>query len=195
MTALARSPGVSRSNLYARLTGGGSAATLSQGPGRGGPAADHHAGGGAAELGMPPHHGAFEPAVAGRRRSAGEPQKDLPAGRQVNGTFTERRIMQGQNPLLARRCAQRPDRGHDGKRVTLRRRPDALEVACWRGEIIRAAFIPGAHDRDIIAWRAAAGAGISGSHEADMTLEAVKTRFGGYHAPQAAVARLHRSQC
>jgi putative transposase len=69
-------------------------------------------------------------------------------------------------------------------RSNLRRRPDGLEFACWNGDVIRAAFIPGAHDRDIIAWRAVAGAGISGSDEADMMLEAVETRFGGYSAPQ-----------
>jgi transposase InsO family protein len=96
--------------------------------------------------------------------------------------------MQGQNLLLARRYAQRPDRSHDGKVVTLRsnlrRRPDRLEFVCWNGDVIRAAFIPGAHDRELIAWRAVAGAGISGSDEADMMLEAVETRFSGYRAPQ-----------
>jgi transposase InsO family protein len=96
--------------------------------------------------------------------------------------------MQGQNLLLARRYTQPPDRSHDGKVVTLRSNlrwcSDGLEFVCWNGDVIRAAFIPGAHDREIIAWRAVAGAGISGSDEADMMLEAVETRFGGYRAPQ-----------
>ncbi len=70
-------------------------------------------------------------------------------------------------------------------RSNLRRRPDGLEFACGNGDVIRAAFIPGAHDRDIIAWRTVAGAGISGSHEADMTLEAVATRLGAHRAPQS----------
>ena len=40
---------------------------------------------------------------------------------------------------------------------------DGLEFPCWNGEIVRVAFVLGAHDREIIAWRAVAGAGISGS--------------------------------
>ena len=36
-----------------------------------------------------------------------------------------------------------------------------------------------AHDREIIAWRAVANAGISGSDVRDMMLEAVEKRFGG----------------
>jgi transposase InsO family protein len=96
--------------------------------------------------------------------------------------------MQGQNLLLARRCAQRPDRSHDGKVVTLRSNlrwcSGGSEFVRWNGDVIRAAFIPGAHDREIIAWRAVTGAGISGSDVRDMMLEAVETRFGGYRAPQ-----------
>jgi transposase InsO family protein len=82
------------------------------------------------------------------------------------------------------RHTQRPDRSHDGKVVTLRSnlrwRSDGLEFTCWNGDVIRAALIEGAHDREIIAWRA----GISGPDAADMMLEAVETRFGGYRAPQ-----------
>jgi putative transposase len=96
--------------------------------------------------------------------------------------------MQGQNLLLARRYTQRPDRSHDGKVVTLRSNlrwcSDGLEFACWNGDVIRAAFIIDAHDREIIAWRAVAGAGISGSDVRDMMLEAVEARFGGYRVPQ-----------
>ena len=44
---------------------------------------------------------------------------------------------------------------------------------------VRGAFIIDAHDREIIAWRAVANAGISGSDVRDMMLEAVEKRFGG----------------
>ena len=45
---------------------------------------------------------------------------------------------------------------------------------------MRGAFIIDAHDREIIAWRAVANAGISGSDVRGMMLEAVEKRFGGY---------------
>ena len=48
---------------------------------------------------------------------------------------------------------------------------------------IRAAFVLDAHDREVIAWRATVGAGISGSDIRDMMLEAVEVRFGGVRAP------------
>lgn len=40
-----------------------------------------------------------------------------------------------------------------------------------------------AHNREIIAWRAVANAGISSSEMRDIMLEAVETRFGTMHAP------------
>ena len=46
----------------------------------------------------------------------------------------------------------------------------------------RVLFI-GAHDREIISWRAVVNAGISGSDIRDMALEAVEQRFGSYRAP------------
>ena len=49
--------------------------------------------------------------------------------------------------------------------------------------MVRAAFIIDAHDREIIAWKAVAGAGISGSDVRDMLLEAVEQRFGDLRAP------------
>lgn len=49
---------------------------------------------------------------------------------------------------------------------------DGFEFACWNGEIIRAAFVIDAHDREAIAWRAVCGCGISGSQVRDMMLEA-----------------------
>jgi putative transposase len=59
---------------------------------------------------------------------------------------------------------------------------DGLEFTCWNGEIVRAAFIIDAHDCEVIAWRAVATAGISGSDVRDIMLEAVEARFGGARA-------------
>ena len=62
-------------------------------------------------------------------------------------------------------------------RSNLRWCSDGLEFACWNGDIIRMAFIIDAFDREIIAWTAVCGAGISGSDVRDMMLEAVEKRF------------------
>ena len=49
--------------------------------------------------------------------------------------------------------------------------------------IIEDSYEAGAsHDREIIAWRAVAGGGISGDMIRDMMLEAIETRFGGLRA-------------
>lgn len=48
---------------------------------------------------------------------------------------------------------------------------------CWSGDIVRGAFIIGARDREIIAWRTVVNAGISGSEIRDIMLEAVERRF------------------
>ena len=96
------------------------------------------------------------------------------------------RIMKS-NGLLLERCGfVRPERVHDGKVVAIRSNlrwcSDGFEFACWSGEIIRAAFTLDTHDREIIAWRAVAGAGISGSDVRDMMLEAVEKPFGACRA-------------
>ncbi len=58
-----------------------------------------------------------------------------------------------------------------------------LEFTCWNGDVIRPAFLIDAHDREIIAWRAVANAGMSGSDVRDMQLETVEKRFDTYRAP------------
>ena len=60
-----------------------------------------------------------------------------------------------------------------------------LEFTCWNGDVVRMAFIIDAFDREIIAWHAVAGAGISGSMVRDMMLEAVERRFAAIQAPHA----------
>ena len=92
--------------------------------------------------------------------------------------------------LLLERCTgRRQGRIHDGKvmvmRSNLRWCSDGLEFTCWNGEVVRLAFIIDAFDREIIAWTAISGAGISGSDVRDMMLEAVERRFAGTRAPSA----------
>ena len=96
--------------------------------------------------------------------------------------------MQVHGLLLARHM--RPigqGRSHEGKVIVLasnlRWCSDSLEFTCWNGEIVRAAFVMDAHDREIIAWKAVADAGISGSDVRDLMLEAVERRFGAIRAP------------
>ena len=92
------------------------------------------------------------------------------------------RLMKAHGLLLTRHSGRRPGRLHDGKVVAIRSNlrwcSDALEFTCWNGATVRVAFIIDAHDREIVAWRAVTGAGISGSDVRDMMLEAVETRFG-----------------
>ena len=97
------------------------------------------------------------------------------------------RIMQTNNLLLARKYTIRPEHLHEGKvivmRSNLRWSSDGLEFTCWNGEVVRAAFLIDAHDREVMAWRAVANAGISGADVRDMMLEAVEKRFGAIRAP------------
>ena len=76
---------------------------------------------------------------------------------------------------------------HDGKVVVMRSNlrwcSDDFEIACWNGEIVRVVFAIDAHDREVLAWQAVAGAGISGSMVRDLMLEAVERRFGTIKAP------------
>ena len=97
------------------------------------------------------------------------------------------RIMRQNGMLLARHTGRRTGRVHDGKVVVMRSNlrwcSDGFEITCWNGEPVRLAFIIDAHDREIIAWHAAAGSGISGSMVRDMMLEAVEARCGVLRAP------------
>ena len=96
------------------------------------------------------------------------------------------RIMKQHALLLQRHTGRRPGRTHDGKIVVMRSNlrwcSDGLEFTCWNGEVVRAAFVIDAHDREIIAWRAVVGAGISGAEVRDMMLEAVEKRFAAIRA-------------
>lgn len=97
------------------------------------------------------------------------------------------RLMKVHGLLLEKHAGRRPGRSHDGKVVVMRSNlrwcSDGFEFICWNGEVVRGVFVIDAHDREVIAWRAAAGAGISGSDIRDMMLEAVETRFRAIRAP------------
>ncbi len=99
------------------------------------------------------------------------------------------RLMQMHGLLLGRHSGRRHGRTHDGKVVVMasNRRwcSDALEFACWNGEVVRVAFVIDAHDREVIAWQSVVGGGISGSEVRDMMLEAVEKRFASIRAPHA----------
>ncbi len=97
------------------------------------------------------------------------------------------RIMQRNAMLLQRHTGRRERRLHNGKVMVmcsnLRWCSDGLEFTCWNGDVVRMAFIIDAFDREIIAWAAVCGAGISGCDVRDMMLEAVEKRFGAVRAP------------
>lgn len=97
------------------------------------------------------------------------------------------RIMQQNQLLLARKYRVKPDYEHTGKVITMRSNmrwcSDALEFTCWNGECIRVVFVLDCHDREVIAWKAVVGVGISGADVRDMLLEAVEKRFNQCRAP------------
>ena len=59
---------------------------------------------------------------------------------------------------------------------------DALEFTCWNGEVVRVAFAPDCHDREIIGW-VATTTGISGEMIRDMMVQCVEKRFDAIRAP------------
>ena len=176
MTAVAMTLDVSRANLHDRLNG-------SAKPRRG-----YHKAQDAAVLPRIERLVAKRPTY-GYRRTTAVLNRELRAASlpPVNHKRVYR-IMKRNNLLLERSGFDRPERTHDGKVVMMRSNlrwcSDGLEFTCWNGDVIRAAFLIDAHDREIIAWRAVANAGISGSDVRDMLLEAVETRFGTCRAPE-----------
>lgn len=99
------------------------------------------------------------------------------------------RIMKRHGLLLQRHTGRRKGRLHEGKVVVMRSNlrwcSDVFEITGWNGEVVRIVFVIEAHDREVLAWHAAAGAGASGSTVRDLMLEAVELRFGTIQAPHA----------
>lgn len=103
------------------------------------------------------------------------------------------RLMRQASLLLQPYTGRRPIRTHEGTVVApasnRRWASDGFEVPCWNGEVVRIAFATDTHDREVMAWVATAGAGISGEMVRDMMLECVERRFDAVRAP-APVQRL-----
>lgn len=97
------------------------------------------------------------------------------------------RIMKQHGLLLAKHSGRRSGRVHDGKVVVMRSNlrwcSDGFEINCWNGDIVRVVFAIDAHDREVPAWHAVAGTGISGSMVRDLMLETVDRRFGRMQTP------------
>jgi len=176
MKAIAATLGVSRSNLAERLKGNAK------------PRRSYHKAQDAALLLRIKALVAKRPTY-GYRRITAVLNRELRVedGQPVNHKRVYR-IMKNNRLLLARKYTERPEHAHDGKVVVIRSNlrwcSDGFEFTCWNGEIVRGAFIIDAHDREVIAWRAVANAGISGSDVRDMLLEAVETRFGVPRTPE-----------
>jgi hypothetical protein len=62
---------------------------------------------------------------------------------------------------------------------------DVFEITCWNGDVVRIIFVIDAHDREVLAWHAVAGADVSGSMVRDLMLEAVELRFEATQATHA----------
>lgn len=175
MTGVAETLSVSRSNLHDRLSG------------RTKPRRRHHKAQDAAVLALITALVAARPSYGYRRITAILNRKMRAEGLAPVNHKRIYRIMRANNLLLARKYTKRPDHPHDGKVIVMRSNlrwcSDGFEFTCWDGSVVRGAFIIDAHDREVIAWRAAVNAGISGADVRDMMLEAVEKRFGGYRAP------------
>ena len=68
-------------------------------------------------------------------------------------------------------------------RSNLRWCSDLLELLCWNREAVRIAFAIDTYDREVIAWRAVVGIGISRSEVRYLMLETVEKHFVALPAP------------
>lgn len=97
------------------------------------------------------------------------------------------RLMQQASLTLQPHTGRRPIRAHEGTVVApasnQRWASDGFEIPCWNGEVVRVAFAIDTHDREVMAWIATIGAGISGGMVRDMMLECVERRFDDVRAP------------
>jgi len=96
------------------------------------------------------------------------------------------RLMQKNGLCLAPHTGRRQPREHKGKvetpRSDMRWCSDGLEFTCWNGEVVRIAFVLDCHDREVIGWTATTG-GITGEMIRDMMIESVERRFRSVRAP------------
>lgn len=176
MKTIARTLGVSRSNLIGRLNGEAK------------PRRRYHKAQDAAIVPLIRELVSMRPTYGYRRITAILNRLLRKDGQRLINHKRVYRIMQANQLLLARRYTERPDLPHDGKVIVMRSNlrwcSDGFEFTCWNSDVIRIAFIIDAHDREIIAWRAIVNCGISGSDFRDMMLEAVEKRCGALRAPE-----------
>ncbi len=175
MSVVAKTIGVSRSQLHARLAGPAE------------PRRRYHKAGDAIVVPMITALVAARPTYGYRRITALLNRQLRAAETAMINHKRVYRIMQAHSLLLARHYTVRSDHAHNGKVVTLRSNlrwcSDGFEFACWNGDVVRGAFIIDACDREVMAWCAVANAGVAGSDVQDMMLKAVEARFGGIRAP------------
>jgi len=97
------------------------------------------------------------------------------------------RVMQQNGLTLQKHTALRPTRTHDGVVVALRSNirwcSDHLEIRARNGEVVRIVFVIDACDREIIAWSAVANVGICGEMVCDLMIAAVERRFKTLKVP------------
>jgi len=98
------------------------------------------------------------------------------------------RLMRLASMRLQPHTGRRPIRTQEGTVVApasnQRWASDGLEILCWNGEVVGVAFAIDTHDREIIAWVAPSGGGISGEMIRDMVSDSVERRFDAIRAPQ-----------
>jgi len=90
--------------------------------------------------------------------------------------------------LLLQPCTgRRAVRAHEGVVIApasnQRWASDAFEIPCWNGEVVRVAFAIDTHDREVMAWVATSGGGISGEMIRDLMLDCVERRFDALRVP------------
>ena len=97
------------------------------------------------------------------------------------------RLMRMASLLLQPCTGRRVIRAHEGIVIApasnQRWASDGFEISCWNGEVVRIAFAIDTHDREIMAWIATSGGGISGEMIRDLMLDCVERRFDALQAP------------
>jgi transposase InsO family protein len=91
------------------------------------------------------------------------------------------RLMKREKLLLERCTGNRPGRKHDGTIITLKSNlrwcSDSFEIRCWSGERVHVAFALDCCDRELVSFVAQPHA-LCGEDIRDMMVQAVESRFG-----------------
>lgn len=98
------------------------------------------------------------------------------------------RIMRQNGLLLTRYDKRQPVRSHEGKIITIRSNlrwaSDGFEIPCWNRDVVRVTFVIDTCDREVIAWAATTG-GFDGQTVRDLMVLSVERRFGCLKTPHA----------